>query len=52
MLLTWEAAAVLISWMLIVITAAVWIERRLSRLERDVHWIAMHLCAGDPTRKT
>lgn len=39
MVLSWEAAALLATWWLTSIGAALWIERRLARLEADVRWL-------------
>lgn len=39
MILTWEAVILLSTWWVTTIGAALWIERRLSRLETDLKWL-------------
>lgn len=39
MILTWEGLALLAGWWVTTIGAALWLERRLARLESDVRWL-------------
>lgn len=39
MIFTWEQIALIVSWWFTTIGGAVWIERRLARMERDISWL-------------
>ena len=39
MIVTWEGLALLASWWLTTVGAAIWIERRLAKMEVDIAWL-------------
>lgn len=39
MIVTWEGLALLVSWWITTAGAAVWIERRLAKMEANIAWL-------------
>lgn len=43
MIFAWEALALLSTWTLVILGGAIWIERRLSSIERDIMWLTQYM---------